>query len=78
LPVNAVELPWIIIAGGGSGIFWGTEHNLGPTVMPGPPLQAVDIVLAALGGSPIARARRERHVEGLVLHDKVFACRRRD
>jgi hypothetical protein len=46
--------------------------------MPGRPLQAVDIVLAALGGSPIARARRERHVEGLVLHDKVFACRRRD
>jgi hypothetical protein len=72
LPVNAVELPWIIIACGCSGIFRGTEHHLGFTVMPGRLLQAVAIVRVVLGGSLIGRARMERHVEGLVLHDKIL------
>jgi len=40
--------------------------------MPGRLLQAVAIVRVVLGGSLIGRARMERHVEGLVLHDKIL------
>lgn len=40
--------------------------------MPGRPIQAVDIVRVVLGGSLISRARMARHVDGLVLHDKIL------
>lgn len=44
----------------------------GYLLIPGRPVQAVDIVLAVFGGNLTSWARRARHVEGLVLHDKVL------